>query len=65
MLKCHSTETKFSYPLIFAQSIVSNMLIVMMNFIFAKSKRKVLFLQSVTLWSMQEASLLFSLNVFT
>ena len=33
----HATETKFLYPLIFAQSIVSNVLKIMVNFIFVKS----------------------------
>ena len=35
---------KFLNPLLFAQSIVSNVLKIMVNFIFVKSKRKVLFL---------------------
>ena len=32
-----ATETKFLYPLLFAQSIVSNVLKIMVNFIFVKS----------------------------
>ena len=35
---------KFLYPLLFALSIVCNLLKIMVKFIFAKSKRKVLFL---------------------
>ena len=36
--ECESaTETKFLYPLLFAQSIVSNVLKIMVNFIFVKS----------------------------
>ena len=33
----NATETKFLYPLLFAQSIVSNVLKIMVNFIFVKS----------------------------
>ena len=39
-----ATETKFLYPLLFAQSIVCKLLKIMVKFIFVKSKRKVLFL---------------------
>ena len=37
VLKASATETKFSYPLLFAQSIVCNLLKIMVNFIFVKS----------------------------
>ena len=36
ILKCY-TEMKFSYPLLFAQSIVSNVLKIKVNFMFVKS----------------------------
>ena len=42
-----STETKFLYPLLFAQSIVCNLLKSMVKFIFVKSKRKVPMLAAV------------------
>jgi hypothetical protein len=32
-----ATETKFSYPFLFAQFIVSNALVIMVNFIFVKT----------------------------
>ena len=39
-----ATETKFSYPFLFAQFIVSNLLKIMVTFIFKNAHRKVLVL---------------------
>ena len=44
MIRLSATETKFLYPLLFAQYVVCNLLKIMVKFIFAKSKPKVLFL---------------------
>ena len=37
-----ATETKLSYPFLFPQSIDSNVVVIQVNFNFAKSQRKVL-----------------------